>query len=159
MLAPRKKLWTTPIEVVDAAIELLKPNIEDIVYDIGAGEGNFIVRCCETTGATCVGIEIEADRAAVVQVAILEKGLSSEKCKMVVGNALDQDYSTASCIFLYLVPRGLRLIYPLLKNIGHKVRIVTYMSPLPGEEAVTTVKIATRSHPEALWPLYYYELN
>ena len=40
MLAPRKKLWSTPIEVIEEAIELLKQDgltSDDVVYDIGAG--------------------------------------------------------------------------------------------------------------------------
>jgi hypothetical protein len=32
MLAPRNKLWSTPIEVIDAAIEILYINQEDVVY-------------------------------------------------------------------------------------------------------------------------------
>ncbi len=35
MLAPRKKLWSTPAEVVEAALELLEPSTEDIIYDLG----------------------------------------------------------------------------------------------------------------------------
>ncbi len=35
MLAPRKKLWSTPIEVVEAALDLLQPCTEDKIYDLG----------------------------------------------------------------------------------------------------------------------------
>ena len=38
MLAPRKKLWSTPDEVIDKVIELLNITKSDIVYDIGCGE-------------------------------------------------------------------------------------------------------------------------
>jgi len=38
MLAPRKSLWSTPIEVIDKAIEQLNITSNDIVYDIGAGK-------------------------------------------------------------------------------------------------------------------------
>ena len=37
MLAPRKSLWSTPIEVIDKAIEQLSISPTDVVYDIGAG--------------------------------------------------------------------------------------------------------------------------
>jgi hypothetical protein len=42
MLAPRKTLWSTPLEVIDKAIEKLNITSNDIVYDIGAGKENFI---------------------------------------------------------------------------------------------------------------------
>jgi hypothetical protein len=38
MLAPRKKLWSTPIEAIEKAIELLNLTPKDVVMDIGAGD-------------------------------------------------------------------------------------------------------------------------
>jgi hypothetical protein len=60
MLAPRNKLWSTPLSVIDEAISALEINPEgysaanfmnicsntntaDIVFDIGAGDGRFLV--------------------------------------------------------------------------------------------------------------------
>ena len=49
MLAPRKKLWSTPIGAVDHAIIWtqgdLKPN--DSICDIGCGDGRIILRWAE----------------------------------------------------------------------------------------------------------------
>ena len=57
MLAPRKSLWSTPIEVIDKAIEQLNISTNDVVYDIGAGDGRFLLRCTETTCVSmCIGI-------------------------------------------------------------------------------------------------------
>ncbi len=42
MLAPRNKLWSTPIEVVNASIEELNINSNDIIYDIGCGDGRLV---------------------------------------------------------------------------------------------------------------------
>jgi SAM-dependent methyltransferase len=159
MLAPRKKLWSTPLEVIDQAIALLKPAEGELVYDIGAGDGNFIIRCAETATARCIGVEIDEARAAEAKANITEHGLEENRCQIVCGNALEYDYSEGICFFLYLVPRGLRIILPHLQGIGHRIRVVTYMSPLPGIEASAVVKVSTAAHPEAQWPLFYYELN
>ncbi|KAJ1391159.1 hypothetical protein B484DRAFT_408802 [Ochromonadaceae sp. CCMP2298] len=159
MLAPRKKLWSTPPEVIDEAIRLLRPAAGELVFDIGAGDGNFIIRCAQTTQATLVGVEIDEERAASAVRAIQEAGV--ERCTMLCGNALEQDYSPGAAFFLYLVPRGLRIILPQLRALG-KVRVVTYMAPFPEGEGVkplVCVKVGTAAHPEAQWPLYYYELN
>lgn len=159
MLAPRKKLWSTPLEVIDKAIALLKPDSEDLVYDIGAGDGNFIVRCATTTSAALIGVEIDEARALEAQQNIDERALEENKCKIICGNALEFDYSDGTAFFLYLVPRGLRIILPHLQSIPRKIRVVTYMSPLPDITAVSITKVSTATHPEAQWPLYYYELN
>lgn len=160
MLAPRKKLWTTPKEVIEKAIELLKPQCADVVYDIGCGEGQFLVKCamaCE--GCSLRGLEIDSDRANIARKNIEDSQISSDRCEVIVGNALEMDFSAGSCFFLYLIPRGLKLILPLLSKIAHPIRVVTYMSPLPGVAAVQTVKVSTASHDGAQWPLFYYELS
>lgn len=158
MLAPRKKLWSTPTEVIDEAIQLLQPTSTDLVYDIGAGDGGFIIRCAQVTNATCEGVEIDESRAQEAITEIEARKLDPTRCRMVCGNALDIDYSKGTAFFLYLVPRGLRLIYPALQVIPHKIRVVTYMSPLQSLEPDRVVRVATAAHPEAQWPLYYYEL-
>ena len=46
MLAPRKKLWSTPPEVLEKALELLDlrgGEGGDVLYDIGCGEGRVII--------------------------------------------------------------------------------------------------------------------
>ena len=71
-----------------------------------------------------------------------------------------QDYSSATAVFLYLVPRGLKLILPLLQKIPRKIRVVTYMSPFPSSiTPIEIVKVKTSKHADAEWPLYVYELN
>lgn len=168
MLAPRKSLWSTPIEVIDKAIEQLNISSTDIVYDIGAGDGRFLIRCVETTSVlNCIGVEIDEERAMLAIKNIKDKGDSIEKrCKMVINNALNEDYSDGTAFFLYLVPRGLRLILQMLQNVANTKQIVlkcvTYMSPFPTTEGAKLIeinKISTSTHPDAKWPLYTYHIT
>lgn len=160
MLAPRKKLWSTPLDVTLVAIQLLNPFPDDIVYDIGAGEGNFIIECAKQRNCTTIGVEIDPERSAYAELRIAECGLNSAVCRVICGNALEIDFSNATCFFLYLVPRGLRLILPILQNCPNRIRVVTYMSPLPAEiSPIHVVKVGTQQHPEAQWPLYFYEFG
>ena len=123
------------------------------------------VRCAELSGAKCIGVEIDSERA---QEAIknCDSSCCSSLCKIICCNALDHDYADGTAFFLYLVPRGLRLILPLILGRTESsssetlIRIVTYMSPLPSEYVPKhESKISTSRHPEAAWPLYYYEFN
>ena len=84
---------------------------------------------------------------------------------MVINNALLEDYSNGTAFFLYLVPRGLRIILPILQNLATtkqvSLRCVTYMSPFPTSNGVILIevsKISTESHPDAKWPLYIYNI-
>mmetsp|Transcript_3941 Transcript_3941/g.6171 ORF Transcript_3941/g.6171 Transcript_3941/m.6171 type:complete len:161 (-) Transcript_3941:91-573(-) len=159
MLAPRNKLWSTPVEVIEKAINALRITPDDIVYDIGAGDGRFLIRCAQETQAKCIGIEINEDRAKKVEEDILDQGLQ-ETCRIICGNALEQDYSDGTVFYLYLIPRGLRIILPLLKSLGKPIRVITYMSPFPDTETpIEVIKCTSEMHPDAQWPLHLYELN
>ena len=163
MLAPRKKLWSSPKEVIDAAIALLELTDEDICCDIGCGDGRFLFRACELTAVSqVIGIEVDDVRCEkLAQQAQTVPELSS-RCNIICGNALDQDFSRVTCFFLYLIPHGLRVIYRhVLRNIvNRRVRVVTYMSPLPSEfvDPVQIIKVPTSGHTDAEWPLYLYEI-
>lgn len=161
MLAPRKKLWSTPAEVLDKAIELLAPSETDVVFDIGAGDGRFLVRCAESSNAErCIGVEIDEARGKEAKENIEASGAQSERCQLIIGNALEQDYSAGTLFFLYLVPRGLRIILPYLQALPHKIRVVTYMSPFPEEvEPLQTVKVTTANHEGSGWPLWLYQFE
>ena len=111
MLAPRKTLWSTPSAGVEAACQLLRLGAEDKVVDVGCGDGRFLLEAAKR-GAHAVGLEIDAERA---EAARANGCVDVRTC-----NALDEaEWSKAfddgvTCAFLYLVPRGLRLVAPRL---------------------------------------------
>eukprot|EP00605_Chrysophyceae_sp_TOSAG23-4_P001681 GSChrysophyteH1.ASY1.ANO1.1847.1 assembled CDS len=163
MLAPRKKLWSTPMEVVDEAIDLLDIKSSETVVDIGAGDGRFMIRCAERTGAKVLGVEIDEERGAEAVAKIESAGLG-DKCTLTIGNALDQDYVKCggTAFFLYLIPRGLRIVLPILQSIPRRLRVVTYISPFPEEvspSSVVRVKSVAHGDSGVEWPLYVYDLN
>ncbi len=162
MLAPRKKLWSTPPEVIDKSIELLSLSDSDVCFDIGCGDGRFLFRACEISPVgTVVGIEIDEARCSLLSNKIGGSAHTS-RCKVICGNALEQDYSEATCFFLYLIPRGLKIVYKnvISKITNRRIRVVTYMSPFPAEYAkpVSVEKVCTASHIDAEWPLYVYDI-
>ena len=152
------------MEVVDRAIDLLNVDgAADTVIDIGAGDGRFMLRCCERTGAKLIGVEIDEERGAEAQAKIDRGGEEIQnKCKLIIGNALEQDYSMGTAFFLYLIPRGLRIVLPILQAIPRKIRVVTYISPFPESvQPLEVVRVVSEKHADAgvEWPLYVYELN
>jgi tRNA A58 N-methylase Trm61 len=159
MLAPRKKLWSTPPEVVSKAVELLNLKESDTFFDIGCGEGRVLIEASRESSCNCIGVEIDEDRAKVAERNIDSAG-ATEMCTVITGNGLEQDYSSADKIFLYLVPRGLRIILPILLELRRDITVVTYMSPFP--EPMSPIKVEhveTANHHGAKWPLYLYKIN
>ena len=144
MLAPRKKLWSTPLSVIAAAqslIGVLLPT--DVVYDVGCGDGRVLLTLALSSppGTTFFGIEIDADRAREAEINIsagllaagqtnayydVVSSASRPRVTVECRNAMDVDYSAATAVFLYLVPRGLRIFKPVLLGGG---RLVNALGP------------------------------
>ena len=106
MLAPRERLWSTPEEVVAEAARLLALTPQDVVYDVGAGDGRVLLHFASLASPPrqVVGVEIHKDRAQSVASMIASRGLQ-ERCTVIIANALELSYDDATAVFLYLVPR------------------------------------------------------
>ena len=44
MLAPRKKLWSTPSTAIDIALQFANLDVNDVVYDVGCGDGRVLIQ-------------------------------------------------------------------------------------------------------------------
>lgn len=190
MLAPRKTLWSTPDAVIDTVIQWV-PLEGDTVADIGCGDGRVILQWAsayssadrrensEATMPSFVGIDIDADRIKEAEKA-LEQARAEGRIDPRISisfncaNALETTdlYRTATVFFLYLIPRGLRKIKPILlqthrdgdvvepnglaNQSSKQVRVVTYMSKFPDETPVRSESISVPHQPGASWPLHLY---
>ena len=52
----------TPQEVVDAMLQLAGVTGQDVVYDLGSGDGRIPITAAQKFGATAVGIDISPER-------------------------------------------------------------------------------------------------
>src|SRR3989442_14401648 len=50
----------TPNSVIDAMLKLARVTPDDVVYDLGSGNGAIVIRAAEKFGARGVGVEIDA---------------------------------------------------------------------------------------------------
>mmetsp|Transcript_24140 Transcript_24140/g.47995 ORF Transcript_24140/g.47995 Transcript_24140/m.47995 type:complete len:211 (-) Transcript_24140:48-680(-) len=177
MLAPRKTLWSTPAAVVAEAESLLSPlTSSDVVYDVGCGDARVLVGLASSFPEVprLVGVEIDEARSEQAKANVKEAGLE-DRISVINENALCLDYEAATAVFLYLVPRGLRIIKPYLTSTrwdlwpyslvprsllkSATVKVVTYMSGLPGVEPKRRVNVEVPHQEGSGWPVYYYELE
>lgn len=181
MLAPREKLWSAPAAVVDAALVALAPAAGETLIDIGCGDGRVVFAAVQRHGfARAVGIEAHEGRAAAAAAEVVRLGLA-DRAAIVHGNALELDVSRAwpagahltTAIYLYLIDRGLRGVWPqvlaaaqALRDSGwaRPLRIVTVLYPLPsacaGAElrARHVVRMPGPAGVELQTPIHLYEV-
>ncbi len=96
---------------IKVAMDMLRPSADDVVYDIGCGDARLLVAIAELHGCTCVGIEHDAELVRRAQSLIHEKGVET-KITIRHEDATKADFSDATLIFLYLVPKGIQFMLP-----------------------------------------------
>ncbi|MGH9780031.1 MAG: SAM-dependent methyltransferase [Candidatus Acidiferrales bacterium] len=122
----------TPLPAVEALLEVAGVGKDEVVFDIGSGDGRIVIAAAEHFGAFGVGIEIDSDLVARSRKTIEEKGLT-ERVRIIHANALDVDLSAADVVTLYIAPEGMRLLRPHLEaTLRPGTRVVSRRSEMEG---------------------------
>jgi hypothetical protein len=101
----------------------LQPN--EVIYDLGCGDGRLIVTAATKYKARGVGIEIDPLRYLYCQLVITILGLRSQ-VKILFGNFFDKDLSQADVITCYLLPdTNKKLEDKLLSELQPGTRVVS----------------------------------
>lgn len=127
-------------DAIEIAINLLEFVEGDIVYDLGCGDGRFLIQACQKFPfLTCYGIEYDRDLCTKAIALISANNLTSQ-INIIHNNVLDVDISNATVLFIYLVPEGiLKLKDTLISALMRGSRIATYVFSVPGLKPVETV--------------------
>ncbi len=105
----------SPLAIVEAMLDLAGVHQDDVVIDIGSGDGRIVIAAAEFYGAFGVGIEINPDLVARSRRSIEEKGLT-DRVRIIHANALDVDLSEADVVTLYLTITGNEAVRPHLEE-------------------------------------------
>lgn len=128
--SPWAPWWRTNKKTARAICELAGISKEDIVYDLGCGDGTFLVTSAKEFGAKAVGIEIDPLRFLISKIRIALNNLSS-KVTVKRKSFFDEDISKATVVVVYLIPKTLEKLLPKFKKELKKgTKIVSYKYPL-----------------------------
>lgn len=131
--SPWAPWWTTKKDVSQVVCKLAKISSKDILYELGSGNGTTLIVAAKEFGAKCVGIEIDPLRFWISKFNIRQQHLEN-KIQIKRKNFFDEDLSSATVIYAYLVPKALaRLKSKLLKELkpGTKLVSLNYEIDLP----------------------------
>ncbi len=124
--SPWAPWWRTSKKVARAMCKLAKINKDDVVYDLGSGDGTALIVAAKEFGAKGVGIEIDPLRFFLSSMLLLSNGVS-DKVQIINKNFFNVDISKASVMFVYLVPKALERLKPkLLKELKPGTLLVSF---------------------------------
>jgi SAM-dependent methyltransferase len=116
----------TPQAVIDKMLEMAKVGKDDVVYDLGCGDGRIVITAAKERGARGVGIDLNPQRIAEARASAESAGVA-EKIRFIVGDLFTADFSEASVVTLYLLPNINRELRPQLwKQLKVGTRVVSH---------------------------------
>ena len=119
-------IWIpTGNELVNKMLTIANVGPSDLVYDLGAGDGKIAIAAAKDFGARAVGIEYNADMAALGQRNAERAGVAN-KVKIIQGDIFKEDFSKASVVTLYLLPELNYQLRPTILKMKPGTRVVSH---------------------------------
>jgi precorrin-6B methylase 2 len=139
---------STPEEVVERMLELAGTRGDDLVVDLGSGDGRIVIMAARKFGARGLGIELDRRLVAKSRDNARAAGVA-DRVSLVEGDVLTADISKASVVTVYLLP-GLisQLQQRFTADLKPGTRIVSHAFGMAGWAPDRSVTIRlSKAHP------------
>jgi SAM-dependent methyltransferase len=131
----------TPENVVEEMLRLARPTQQDLVYDLGSGDGRILITAAKKYGARGIGVDIDprlvrearenAEKAGVAHLVTFREG-----------DLFRTDLREATIVTLYLLPSvNLRLRPKLFQELAPGTRIVSHNYNMGDWQPEQTVRL------------------
>jgi SAM-dependent methyltransferase len=139
-------------QVIRAMLDTAKVGPDDVMYDLGCGNGEIVIAAAKHYGARAVGVDLDPARIRRARLDAAGEGVAS-RVTFVEQDLFATDVSPATVVTLYLLPDlNARLRPKLLRELRPGARIVSHdfgIGDWPPEQTVE-VPLA-RTHRVFLW--------
>jgi SAM-dependent methyltransferase len=116
----------TLYSVADDMLKLARVTAQDIVYDLGSGDGRILMIAAQKYGARGVGVEIDHQLVELSR-QIAREGEVADRLTFIEGDLFETDLSPATVVTLYLSPTVNKRLEPKLRaQLRPGTRIVSH---------------------------------
>jgi precorrin-6B methylase 2 len=121
--AGKDVVWVpTPQELVEKMLDMAQVTPQDIVMDLGSGDGRNIIAAAKR-GARAIGVEYNPDMVALARRRAQEAGVA-DRATFIQGDMYEADISKATVLALFLLPSNLDKLAPKFLALRPGTRIV-----------------------------------
>lgn len=123
----------TPPAVVERMLGMAQAGPNDVVYDLGSGDGRIVVSAVRDFGVRkAVGVDIDPDRVTDgMQAARVAR--VSDRTEFVEADIFEFDFSEATVVTMYLLPEvNLKLRPRILSELEPGTRVVSHRFDMDG---------------------------
>jgi SAM-dependent methyltransferase len=116
----------TPQDIVEEMLKMAEVTENDVVYDLGCGDGRFIITAANKYGARGVGVDINPVRVKESTENAIKAGVA-DRLRIFEGDLFETDIREATVVTLYLLTDlNLKLRPKLLRELRPGSRVVSY---------------------------------
>ena len=136
----------TPQDVVEKMLELAKVTSDDVVYDLGSGDGRIVITAAQKYGAHSVGVEINTDLYRQSRDHIKKLGLD-DRARVMCEDMFDVSLKRATVVTMYLLTSSNEKLRPKLERELHSgTRVVCHDFHIPGWDPEQVVEVNSKNN-------------
>jgi hypothetical protein len=132
----------TPQDVVDKMLELAEVTKDDLIYDLGCGDGRIVVTAAKKYGCTAVGYDISRRRVKE-SLANVEKDDIGHLVTIERKDIFTLNLGKANVVTLYLLPELNVKLVPQLERLKPGSRIVSHDFDMKGVKPDQVVEMTS----------------
>ena len=143
----------TPDEVVEQMLALAKVTKNDVLYDLGSGDGRIVITAAQKFGTRGTGIDINPERIKEANANARNAGVTN-RVQFRQQDLFEADISKATVVTLYLLPDiNVKLRPKLFKELKPGTRIISHDFDMGKwkPERVVQVQGPNREHTIYYW--------
>ncbi len=138
----------TPHDIVMEMLKLAEVGPNDVVYDLGCGDGRIVVAAAKHFGARAVGVDKDPRRVAESLENVKTNGVE-DKVTIIQDDLFNVDLGPATVITMYLLPSVNNALLPRLEKLKPGTRIVSHDFDIDGVIPKKVLRVrSSESHRE-----------
>ena len=142
--AGKDVIWVpTPDALVTKMLQAVKTTKDDLVFDLGSGDGKIPIAAAKEFGATAVGIEYNPEMAELARRNVKRAGVDG-KVRIVTGDIFKEDFSKATVVTMYLLPDLNLKLRPIILKMKPGTRVTSHQFHMGDWEADEKLNIEFR---------------
>jgi SAM-dependent methyltransferase len=142
--AGKDVVWIpTPDALVIKMLEAVKTTKDDVVYDLGSGDGKIPIAAAKEYGAKAVGIEYNPEMAELARRNVKRAGVDN-LVSIITGDIFAEDFTKASVVTMYLLPQLNVKLRPTLLRMKPGTRVTSHQFDMGEWEPDQHLKVDTR---------------
>lgn len=146
----------TDEDVVEKMLDMAKVAKNDLVFDLGCGDGRIVCMAAKKYGAKGVGVDIDPERIKDCMKTMKSYGVTKDQVEFRQGDALKvKDLDRATVITFYMLPEFMEKLEPQLAKLKPGTRLVAHDYPFPNLKAdqIVEFKGAKRDSTLYMWTI------